>query len=158
MAALKSLSFVAMPKAETNPTMIRRKEVIARLELQKSLALDAKFVRTVKTKDGEKTQKVRPTWVENPDGTCFFVLRVGFAPVEFAKGCTAIRVKSRDELPATIDTLVAAIQADLTTKSCRRRSRRRARRRLLPDRKKSHCRSRRGKNPPLFCRSARKLV
>jgi hypothetical protein len=44
MAALKSLSFVAMPKAETNPTMIRRKEVVARLELQKSLALDAKFV------------------------------------------------------------------------------------------------------------------
>jgi hypothetical protein len=111
MATLKSLSFVAMPKVETNPTMIRRKEVVARLELQKNLALDAKFVRTIKTKDGEKTQKVRPSWVENPDGSCFFVLRVGFAPVEFQKGATAIRVKSRAELPDTIDTLVAAIQA-----------------------------------------------
>jgi hypothetical protein len=111
MAALKSLSFVAMPRAETNPTMIRRKEVIARLELQKSLAQDAKFVKTIKTKDGEKTQKVRPSWIENPDGSCYFFLKVGFTPVEFAKGATAIRVKSREELPGVIDTLVAAIQA-----------------------------------------------
>jgi hypothetical protein len=111
MAALKSLSFVELPKVETNPTMIRRKEVIARLELQKNLALDPKFVRTIKTKDGEKQQKVRPSWVENPDGTCYFVLRVGFQPVEFAKGCTAIRVKSRDELPEVIDTLSAAVAA-----------------------------------------------
>jgi hypothetical protein len=66
MAALKSLSFVAMPRQETTPTMIRRKEVVARLELQKSLAQDAKFVQTIKTKDGEKTQKVRPSWIENP--------------------------------------------------------------------------------------------
>lgn len=111
MAALKSLSFVALPKQETNPTMIRRREVISRLELQKSLAQDAKFVRTVKTKTGEKQQKVRPSWVENPDGTCYFYLKVGFAPVEFTKGATAIRVKSRAELPEVIDTLMTAIQA-----------------------------------------------
>jgi hypothetical protein len=111
MAALKSLSFVAMPRQETNPTMIRRKEVVARLELQKSLAQDAKFVRTIKTKDGEKTQKVRQSWIQNPDGSCYFVLRVGFAPVEFAKGATAIKVKGRDELPAMIDTLIAAVMA-----------------------------------------------
>jgi hypothetical protein len=111
MAALKSLSFVAMPKAETNPTMIRRKEVLARLELQKSLAQDPKFVKVTKGKDGDKITKVRPSWVENPDGTCYFVLRVGFQPVEFAKGATAIKVKSRAELPGVIDTLVAAVQA-----------------------------------------------
>lgn len=111
MTALNSLSFVAMPKAETNPTLLRRREVISRLELQKSLAQDGRFVRVIKSKTGEKTQKVRPSWVENPDGSCFFVLKVGFAPVEFQKGCTAIKVKSRAELPATIDTLIAAVQA-----------------------------------------------
>src|SRR5262245_7418964 len=99
--ALKSLSFVAMPKGDNDPKMIRRKEVVARLELQKNLALDSKFVRTTKTKDGEKQQKVRPSWIENPDGTCYFFLKVGFAPIEFAKGSTAIRVKSRADLPAT---------------------------------------------------------
>ena len=37
MSALKSLSFVALPKTENNPTMIRRKEVVAPA---KALGLD----------------------------------------------------------------------------------------------------------------------
>jgi hypothetical protein len=110
MTALKSLNFVALPKIETNPVVIRRKEVITRLEYQKSLAKDPKFVRTIKTKTGTKTQKVQPMWRLLPDGSYCFVLRVGFKPIEFAPGKPAIAVPSLDKLPTVIDTLIAAVQ------------------------------------------------
>jgi hypothetical protein len=111
MTALKGLTFTALPKVENDPIMIRRKEVIARLELQKNLAADPKFVRTIKTKAGEKTQKIQPMWRSLPDGTFCFVLRVGFKPIEFAPGKPAIAVPSLDKLPTIIDTLIAAVQS-----------------------------------------------
>jgi hypothetical protein len=111
MTALKGLTFTALPKVENDPIMIRRKEVIARLELQKNLAADPKFVRTIKTKAGEKTQKIQPMWRSLPDGRFCFVLRVGFKPIEFAPGKPAIAVPSLDKLPTIIDTLIAAVQS-----------------------------------------------
>jgi hypothetical protein len=109
-ATLKSLSFVALPKSDTNPVMVRRREIINRLEQQKSLAADPKYVRTIKTKDGEKHQKVLPMWRLMPDGSYAFFLRVGFAPVEFSPGKSAIAVPSLDKLPAIIETLVLAVR------------------------------------------------
>jgi hypothetical protein len=107
---LKSLTFVALPKIDTDPVVIRRKEVVARLTTQKSLALDPKFVRTVKIKGVEQTQKVHPMWKALPDGSYAFVLRVGFKPIEFAPGKPAIAVPSLDKLPDIIDALIAAVR------------------------------------------------
>jgi hypothetical protein len=110
--ALKGLTFTALPKIDnTDPVVIRRKEVIARLEMQKSLALDPKFMRVTKTKNGEKTSKVQPMWRALPDGTFGFVLRIGFKPIEFAPGKPAIAVPNLDKLPSIIDTLIGAVSA-----------------------------------------------
>jgi hypothetical protein len=110
MVILKGLSFVALPKVENDPVMIRRKEVVARLELQKALAADPQHVRTVKVKGVEKTSKIQPMWRPMPDGSFCFVLRVGFKPIEFAPGKSAIAVPSLDKLPGIIDTLIGAVR------------------------------------------------
>jgi hypothetical protein len=111
MVTLKGLTFTALPKIETNPVVIRRKEVVTRLEHQKALALDPKHVRIVKVKGVEQRQKVQPMWRSLPDGSFCFVLRVGFKPVEFAPGKPAIAVASLDKLRTIIDTLISAVSA-----------------------------------------------
>jgi hypothetical protein len=107
--ALKNLSFTTITKTDTSPVMMRRREIITRLELQKKLAMDSNFVRTIKTKDGEKQQKVLPMWRLMEDGSYASFLKVGFAPVEWAPGKTAIAVPSLDKLPI-IDTLITAVR------------------------------------------------
>jgi len=84
----------------------------------KALLADPTFTRTVRTwvkKDGErtqveKTQRVLPWWGMHSNGSIAFFVRVGWKPVEFDKGKTAIAVPSIDKLPATIDTLIAAVR------------------------------------------------
>jgi len=111
MTALKSLSFVAMPKVETNPTVLRRAEIVKRLQDQKALALDPAHVKVTKGKSGEKISKVRPSWVTLPDNTIAFYLKVGFVPIEWTPGKTAVAVPSLDKLPATLDVIIAAVQS-----------------------------------------------
>jgi len=112
MVTLKGLNFVALPKVETNPVVIRRKEVITRLEHQKSLAQDPTFTRVVKVKGVEQKQKIHPMWKPLADGTYAFVLKVGFRPIEFAPGKSAIAVPSLDKLPTIIDGAVSAGELD----------------------------------------------
>src|SRR5262245_53010456 len=95
---LKSLKFTIAPKAEANPIVQRRSEIVKRLEDQKKLVADPDFAKTVKVKGVAKQQKVMPMWRSEPDGTYAFVLRVGFSPVEWAPGKTAIVVPSLDKL------------------------------------------------------------
>jgi hypothetical protein len=109
-SALKSLTFTTVPKVDTNPAMVRRREIIARLEQQRRLAADPSYTRTIKTKDGQKQQKVLPWWRLNVDGSYAFVVRSGFAPIEFEKGKTAIAVASLDKLPGVIDVVINAVR------------------------------------------------
>jgi hypothetical protein len=44
-------------------------------------------------------------------GTISLTVRCGSRPIEFEKGKTAIIVASKDELVATIDTVIAAVRA-----------------------------------------------
>jgi hypothetical protein len=110
MVTLKGLTFTALPKVTNDPVVLRRREVVARLEHQKALALDPKHVRVIKVKGVETKKKIQPMWRPLPDGSYCFVLRVGFKPIEFAPGKPAIAVPSLDELPTIIDTLIAAVQ------------------------------------------------
>lgn len=118
MAALKSLTFTALPKVGANPAMDRRTKIIERLEEQKRLLNDPAYMRTVRTsetKDGkrvpvERHQRVLPWWRTGPNGTYAFMVRAGYKPVEFDKGKAAIAVPSLDKLPTVIDTLIAAVR------------------------------------------------
>jgi len=118
MTALKSLTFTTVPKPGANPTLDRRAKVIERLEEQKLLLTDPTYKRTVRTsvkKDGEriaveKQQRVLPWWRSVQNGTYAFFIRVGFKPLEFDKGKTAIAVPSLDKLPSVIDTLITAVR------------------------------------------------
>jgi hypothetical protein len=66
---------------------------------------------TCPRKHGDKQTKIRPWWRENTDGSIGFFVLVGFHPIEFQKGKSAISVPSLDKMPAVIDTVIAAVRA-----------------------------------------------
>lgn len=117
---LKSFTFVAQPKPTSDPLMIKRERMIARLDDQKKLLADPNYVRTVKRwerrEGGEKVLMERPLrttkWWQ-PDGNGAFVMsvKIGSKRVEFEKGKAAISVASLDKLAAVIDTLIKAVRA-----------------------------------------------
>jgi hypothetical protein len=119
MAALKSLSFTALPKTTNDPVQQRRTKFITKLEEQKLLLQDSNHVRTIQrwTKvNGErqattKQQAVRPWWKTNPSGQVVMSVKFGAKPIEFEKGKAGIVVPSRDKLPAVIDALIAVVRA-----------------------------------------------
>jgi hypothetical protein len=119
MAALKSLSFTALPKTTNDPVQQRRTKFITKLEEQKLLLQDSNHVRTIQrwTKvNGErqattKQQAVRPWWKTDPSGQVVMSVKFGAKPIEFEKGKAGIVVPSRDKLPAVIDALIAVVRA-----------------------------------------------
>jgi hypothetical protein len=118
MSALRSLTFTTIPKIVVNPTLDRRSRIIERLEEQKLLLNDPKYVRTVRTwvkKDGyvtplDRQQRVLPWWRVNTDGSYVFLVRWGGKPIEFEKGKNAIAVPSFNKIPLVIDILITAVR------------------------------------------------
>jgi hypothetical protein len=119
MTSLKSLSFTALPKVDSNPTMERRNRTAARLEEQKLLLSNQSYVRKVRSfvkSDGvrkavDSEQRVAPWWRRHVDGSYLFTIRSGSKAIEFEKGKAAIAIASLEKLPAVIDTLIAAARA-----------------------------------------------
>lgn len=115
---LKSLTFTTIPKDVVNPTLDRRSKVIARLEEQKLLLNDPKYVRTVRTwvkKDGrlmplDRQERVLPWWRVNTDGFYVLFVRWGGRPIEFEKGKNGIAVPSLNKIPVVIDILITAVR------------------------------------------------
>ena len=56
-------------------------------------------------------KRVRPWWREDALGTVGLTVRYGAKAIEFEKGKTAIVVPSKDQLVATLDTVIAAVKA-----------------------------------------------
>jgi hypothetical protein len=118
MSALRSLTFTTIPKLVANPTLDRRSNIIARLEEQKLLLNDPKYVRTVRIwakKDGhlipvDKPQRVLPWWRVNTDGSYILFVRCGGKPIEFEKGKNGIAVPSLNRIPLVIDILITAVR------------------------------------------------
>jgi hypothetical protein len=118
MNSLKSLTFAALPKTDSNPTMERRLRTIARLEEQKLVLQNATYVRKIRSfskVDGVRTsieneQRVSPWWRRNMDGSFLFTVRSGSKAIEFEKGKAGVSVPTLDKLPAVIDTLIAAVR------------------------------------------------
>ena len=59
----------------------------------------------------ELKKRVRAWWREDALGAVALTVRYGAKAIEFEKGKSAIAVPSKDELTATIDTVIAAIKA-----------------------------------------------
>jgi hypothetical protein len=119
MTSLKSLNPIPLPKSGGNPTLDCRARIIARLEEQKLLLSDSKYMRSVrswsKADDGKKIlvetkQRVLPWWTAQPNGSYVFFIRSGWKPIELEKGKAAIAVPSPERLPSVIDTLITAVR------------------------------------------------
>jgi hypothetical protein len=117
---LKSLTFVPQPKTNTDPLIIKRERIVARLEDQKNLLADPTFVRRVKRwerkENGEKVLIDKPLrtskwWQPDQNGSCLLTVKVGSKRIEFEKGKAAIVVSSIETLPAVIDTVIKAVRA-----------------------------------------------
>jgi hypothetical protein len=120
MKILKTLTFAVMSRGSQNPVLARRAKLIHRLEQQKRLAQDANFVVTVsrwlRNEAGSKElvrlqKRVRPWWRDDALGTIGLTVRYGAKAIEFEKGKTAIVVPSKDQLVATLDTVIAGVKA-----------------------------------------------
>ena len=120
MKILKSLTFGVMSRGSQNPVLARRSKLIHRLEQQKRLAQDANFVITVskwvRNEAGNKElvqlqKRVRPWWREDALVTVGLTVRYGAKALEFEKGKSSIIVPNKDQLVATLDTLIAGVKA-----------------------------------------------
>ena len=118
--ANKRLRAQFLSRGSQNPVLARRAKLIHRLEQQKRLVQDANFVVTVSRwlrndaggKELVKLQKrVRPWWREDALGTVGLTVRYGAKAIEFEKGKTAIVVPGKDQLVATLDTLIEGVKA-----------------------------------------------
>ena len=120
MKVLKSLTFGVMSRGSQNPVLARRSKLIHRLEQQKRLAQDANYVITVskwvRNEAGNKElvqlqKRVRPWWREDALGTVGLTVRYGAKALEFEKGKSSIIVPNRDQLVATLETVIAGVKA-----------------------------------------------
>ena len=92
---LKSFTFVPQPKPSSDPLIIKRERMIARLEDQKKLFADPGFVRTVKRwerkEGGEKVLVEKPLrtskwWQPDQNGGYVMTVKIGSKRIEFEKG------------------------------------------------------------------------
>jgi hypothetical protein len=117
---LKSFTFVPQPKVSSDPLIIKRERMVARLEDQKKLLADSSFVRRVKRwerKEGgekvliEKPLRTSKWWQPDQNGGYVMTVKVGSKRIEFEKGKAAIAVGSLEKLPGLIDALIKAVRA-----------------------------------------------
>ena len=120
MSMLKTLNFVVATKRNNDPVVLRRAKLIAQLQQQRSLAEDPMFVavtqRWRKGEDGEKRlverqKRVKKWWYVDLLGQCFLTVNYGSKKLELDKGKQAIAVGGKDNLVATIDAVIAAVEA-----------------------------------------------
>ena len=121
MKVLKSLTFGVMTRGSQNPVARSASEARSIASSSRSeLAQDANFVVTVskwvRNEAGSKElvqlqKRVRPWWREDALGAVGLTVRYGAKAIEFEKGKTAIVVPSKDQLVATLDTLIEGVKA-----------------------------------------------
>jgi hypothetical protein len=120
MKTLKGLTFAAAPAANNSPVMMRRAKLVAHLHQQKLLAENPAHLKTtqkwVVQDNGVKapveiSRRVQPWWRMDESGIIFLKVRYGAKAIEFEKGKSAIILKDKAKLIATIETLISAINA-----------------------------------------------
>ena len=120
MSVLKTLNFVVATKRSNDPSILRRAKLLAQLQQQRSLAENPMFVAVTqlwrKGEDGDKRlverqKRVKRWWYVDPIGNCFLTINYGSKRLELDKGKSAIAVGGKDNLVATIDAVIAAVEA-----------------------------------------------
>jgi len=120
MKLLKSLQFTTLTAQQNNPIVMRRAKLIQRLEQQKALANDPLYLQTSRkwlvNEQGVKQlielkKRVRAWWRIDATGAVALTVRYGAKAIEFEKGKAAITIPSKDELVATLDTVISAVRA-----------------------------------------------
>jgi hypothetical protein len=121
MSHLKSLTFAPAPQKEhSNPAVLLRQKLIARLEEQRRLAKDPNYApkqrRWKKNPDGSRVQielskAIKPWWKSDTNGKLVLMLRSGLKPIEIEKGKPAVFVGAPERLDEVLGVLIEATRA-----------------------------------------------
>lgn len=127
MALLSNLSFNAGdPKSvRVRGIVSMRQKLVDRIDDQIALAKAAEAgqsfqrVKYRRTRDLENDEisetpvrtRVRPWWVQDKDGSLLLWIKYGNQMLELQKGKPAIRIKSKEELVGTLETVRDAVRA-----------------------------------------------
>ena len=108
MTVLDTLNFVVFkPLSNNNPTAVRRRKLIAKIDEQILLSSNKDYAATKqkwitdeegKQKKVEVAKRVKRWWAASIDGKINLVVRYGSKPLEFAKGKNAIELSSEAEV------------------------------------------------------------
>ena len=122
MTQLKSLTFAALPRlTAADPVIHRRNKLIVRLQQQIALVRDPNFTLTRQKWIADETgvkqsrelkKRVRAWWRTDPTGAVVLTVRYGAKPIEFAPGKAAIAVGKKEKLISTLETVIAAVEAN----------------------------------------------
>jgi len=112
MTVIDTLNFVAFnPLQSKNPTAVRRRKLIAKIDEQIQLAANKDYTPTqhkwVTDDEGKQTKvevakRVKRWWMASVDGKINLVVRHGSKPLEFSKGKNAIELASETEVADTL--------------------------------------------------------
>ena len=121
MTLLSALKFTAIPKADVyNPTLIRRRRLVERLEEQKLLVADQSYIpvqkRWKKNPDGSKSivdryRRIKPWWRTDENGNVILTVKSGLRTIEFERGKAGIFVGTMEGLEDVFDTLITAVKS-----------------------------------------------
>ena len=120
MTILDMFNFVVFkPLSNNNPTAVRRRKLIAKIDEQILLASNKDYTPTqhkcVTDDEGKQTKvevakRVKRWWAASVDGKINLVVRYGSKPLEFAKGKNAIELASEAEVADTLRKLREAAE------------------------------------------------
>ena len=120
MSVLKTLNFVAATKRSNDPVIMRRAKLIMQLQQQRALADNPTHIafrqKWERAENGvkqlvERQKRIKRWWYVDPVGQCYLTINYGSKKLELEKGKSAIAVGSKDNLVATLDAVIAAVEA-----------------------------------------------
>ena len=120
MSVLKTLNFVAVTKRSNDPVIMRRAKLIMQLQQQRALAENPTHIafrqKWERAENGvkqlvERQKRIKRWWYVDAVGQCYLTINYGSKKLELEKGKSAIVVGSKDNLVATLDAVIAAVEA-----------------------------------------------
>ena len=120
MSVLKTLNFVAVTKRSNDPVIMRRAKLIMQLQQQRALAENPTHIafrqKWERAENGvkqlvERQKRIKRWWYVDAVGQCYLTINYGSKKLELEKGKSAIAVGSKDNLVATLDAVIAAVEA-----------------------------------------------
>jgi len=120
MTVLDTLNFVVFnPLANNNPIAVRRRKLMAKIDVQIQLATNKGYTPTqhkwVTDDEGKQTKieiakRVKRWWTASVDGKINLLVRYGSKSFDFAKGKNAIELASEAEVADTLHKLHEAAE------------------------------------------------